>query len=49
LALLEAAAIDYPLFPAGKQVGRTAIDLIKRGNLDPVVEVLAGAHAGVFG
>jgi uncharacterized protein (DUF2384 family) len=29
--------------------GRRPIDLIKRGNLDPVVEVLAGAHAGVFG
>lgn len=29
--------------------GRRPIDLIKRGNLNPVVEVLAGAHAGVFG
>jgi uncharacterized protein (DUF2384 family) len=28
--------------------GRRPIDLIKRGDLDPVVEVLAGAHAGAF-
>ncbi len=29
--------------------GRRPIDLIKRGDLDPVVEALAGAHAGAFG
>jgi len=28
--------------------GRRPIDLIKRGDLDPVVEVLEGAHAGAF-
>ena len=29
--------------------GRRPIDLMKRGYLDPVVEILAGTHAGVFG
>lgn len=29
--------------------GRRPIDLVKRGDLDPVVEVLAGARAGAFG
>lgn len=28
--------------------GRRPIDLIRRGDLQPVVDVLAGAHAGAF-
>jgi uncharacterized protein (DUF2384 family) len=44
----EHVALEWLHRPVPLLEDRRPIDLIRRGELEPIVEVLAGAHAGAF-